>query len=114
MLGGAAHPKAGGFKIVQCAGDVGDLGDGKVHDRTGRGLIGGNRHLGGALVGDHHARSTHNLCGANDGAEVARIRHVVQDQHQRGALARMLDDIGKVRVRKAAHLQRDALVSTVA
>ena len=116
MLGGTAHPKTGGLEVLERAGDVGDLRDGQVHDRTRGRLVRGNRDLGGALVGNDDARRAHDFRRAHDGAEVAGVRHVVEHDHQGGAVGGTGggDDVRQVRIGEFADLQNDALMGTVA
>lgn len=114
VLGGTAHPKASGLEVVECAGDIGNLRDGQVHDGAGRGLVAAHGYAGCALVGDDDTGRSHNLGGAHDGTKVAVIGHMVEHNDKRGALARAIEDIGNIGVGEVAHLERDALVSTVA
>ena len=114
MLGGAADPKARGLEVLERTDDVGDPRDGQVHDGAGGSLIGGDRHLGRALARDDHARGADDLGGAHDGAEVARIGHVVENDHERRAVTRALDDVREVRIGELPHLERDALVGASA
>ena len=113
MLARADTPKSRLFKILECTSDVGHAGDGQVHDSAGGGLVGGNRHLGRALVGDDHARGTNNLRGAHDGAKVAGVGHMVEHHHERGPFAGACNDIGKLGVREGANFKHDALVRAV-
>ena len=84
-----------------------------MHDSAGGGLIGSNRHLGRALVGNDHARGAHDLGRAHNGAKVAGIGHVVEHHHERGPFAGACNDIGKLSVREGANLKRDTLMRTV-
>ena len=114
MLGGTAHPKTGGFEVIERTSDIGDLRDRQVHDGAGRSLVAAHGHAGGALVGDDDARSAHNLGRTHDGAKVAVIGHVVEHHDKCRTLARAVEDIGDIRVGKVAHLERNALVSAMA
>ena len=114
MLGGAAHPKAGGLEVIERTGDIGNLRDGQVHDGAGRSLVAADGHTGGALVGNDDARRAHDLGGAHDGAKVAVVGHMVEHDDERRTVARTVEDIGNIGIGEIAHLERNALVSAMA
>ncbi len=96
VLGGAAHPKAGGLEVIERTGDIGNLRDGQVHDGAGRSLVAADGHAGGTLIGNDDARRAHNLGGAHDGAKVAVVSHVVEHHDERRTVARTVEDIGNI------------------
>ena len=114
MFGGATHPKTGSFKIVERAGDIGNLGDGQVHHSASTGFIRGDRYLGSSFVGDHNASGAHDLGRTHDGTEVARICHMIEHHHECRTLPRAIDDVGNVGIRELAGFQHDTLVGTMA
>jgi hypothetical protein len=54
-----------------------------VLDGAGRGLAHRRRHLGGAALGDHHARRAGALGRAADRPEVLRVLDLVERDQQR-------------------------------
>ena len=114
MLGSTAHPKAGGLKVVERTGDVGNLSDGQMHNGAGRSLVTAHGHAGSALVGNDDTGRAHDLGGAHDGTKVTVVGHVVEHDDKRRAIARAVEDVGDVRIGKITHLERNALVSAMA
>ena len=85
-----------------------------MHDGAGRSLVAADGHTGGALVGDDDARCAHNLGRAHDGAKVAVVGHVVEHHDKCRTVARAVEDIGDIGIGEITHLERNALVSTMA
>ena len=81
-----------------------------MQHRTSRGLVGRRSHARGTSVGHDYASGTNHLGRTHDGTKVALVGHVVEQYHERVALARRRYDVGKVRILKRLHLEHDALM----
>ena len=113
MLRGAARPKAVLLELVEGAREIGHLRDGQVHDGAGARLVGAHAHTRGARLGHDDARRANDLGRSHDGAEVALVRHVVEDDDQGVALPRRVDDVAQRSVAIRADPEHDPLVSAV-
>ena len=114
MLRGTAHPKTGGFEVIERTSDIGDLRDEQMHNGAGRSLVATHRYAGGSFVGDDDARCAHNLGRAHDGAKVTVVGHMVEHNDKRRAVARAIEDVGDIGIGEVANLERNALVSAMA
>ena len=94
MLARRADPEALFFQALDRLGEVRDLRHVDVGNRAGRAFVRRRRYVSRALVGDDDAGSPNRLGGASDGAQVARVGDVVEDDDERRASV-----FGSLRVR---------------
>ena len=104
MLARRADPEALFFQALDRLGEVRDLRHVDVGNRAGRAFVRRRRYVRRALVGDDDAGSPNRLGGAGDGAQVARVGDVVEDDDERRAAV-----FGSLRVR-SLHDSRDVHV----
>ena len=117
VLGGASDPEALVLEAAHRLHEVRHLRHGDMRDGAGRALVRGRLHVRAALVGDHDAARAHRFGAARHGAEVARVRDVVEDDHERAAVVLRgrrygrVDHVADAHVGKRRGLRHDALVA---
>jgi hypothetical protein len=112
---GADNPLA---RIPQQAQRAGQIGDGRQRHGFGRAgghLAHGRIHAGRAVLRYHHRQGTAGVGGTQAGAEVVRVLHAIEHQHQRiDGGADRFDQLILMPGRQRIHLCQHALVICLA